>query len=209
MSEARKEHWEDIYRAKRPDEVSWFQDAPEMSLRLITEAGLLKDAKIIDVGGGASRLVDALLAAGFVQPTVLDISAQALEHSKRRLASSAPVRWIEADITAFAPPETYDLWHDRAVFHFMTDEADRRKYIDCVGKALKPGGFLILATFALDGPEKCSGLPVRRYDAASLLNALGPEYSMIREADERHRTPWDTEQHFIYFMLRRNVGLEK
>lgn len=201
---SRKEHWDAIYREKRPDEVSWFQETPALSLELIGSLGLSQDARIIDVGGGASRLVDGLVSAGFTHLSVLDLSAEALAHSKRRLGDKAPVRWIEADITAFEPPEAYDVWHDRAVFHFLTSPEDRRKYAAALRKGLKPGGRLIIAAFSPDGPEKCSGLPIQRYDAALLLSTLGLGFSLLLQAEERHVTPWNAEQSFNYFLLKRD-----
>lgn len=201
---SRKEHWEEIYRAKQPDEMSWFQETPALSLELISGLEISKDARIIDVGGGASRLIDGLLDAGYTRLSVLDLSAEALMHSKRRLGDKVSVRWIEADITTFEPPEAYDVWHDRAVFHFLTAAEDRKKYGEALRKGLMPGGRLIIAAFAPDGPEKCSGLSIQRYDAALLLSALGPGFSLLRQVSERHVTPWNAEQRFNYFLLQRD-----
>ena len=200
----RKKHWEKIYGEKKPDEVSWYQAHPQRSLELIRQAGVAKDGRVIDVGGGASRLVDLLLDEGFRHVSVLDISAGALRYAQERLGSrKKDVTWIESDVTESPLEGIYDLWHDRAVFHFLTEEGDRSKYLDGVRKALKSGGHLILAAFALDGPEKCSGLPVRRYDAALLRETLGADFDLLREIPESHKTPWETEQKFNYFLLKR------
>ena len=200
----RKKHWEKVYAGSKPDEVSWYQDQPGKSLALIQQAAVPKDGELIDVGGGASRLVDRLLESGFKNLSVLDISANGLNYAKGRLgARAADVKWIEADVTAFSTDQTYDLWHDRAVFHFLTEERDRGNYIASVRKALKPGGSLILAAFAPDGPEKCSGLPVRRYDAGLVRETFGSGFEILHESMEAHKTPWDTEQKFTYFLLKR------
>jgi len=200
----RKEHWEKIYGQRRPDELSWFQAEATKSLELILASGIAKDASVIDVGAGASALVDGLLAQGFSRLSVLDISAAALAYARERLGEkSASVRWIEADITLFQPAGNFELWHDRAVFHFLVDAADREKYLAVLKKALKAGGTLILAAFAPDGPVSCSGLPVCRYDAKGMAAELGPEFKLLREEPEAHRTPSDTEQKFRYFLFRR------
>lgn len=208
MTLDRRGHWEKIYGERKPDEVSWFQETPALSLELIRQANTPLDGNVIDVGGGASRLVDSLLDARFGNITVLDISARALAHAQERLGARAKqVRWIEADVTMFAVEETYDLWHDRAVFHFLMERSDRKEYVDCVRNALKPGGALVLAAFAPDGPETCSGLPVRRCDSLIVRETFGTEFELLKEAAETHRTPWDTEQKFVYFLLkRRNQG---
>ena len=198
----RKEHWEKIYSEKQPDQVSWFQTEPAKSLELITLAGTPKDGRIIDVGGGASVLVDRLLNAGFKNITVLDISNAALEYAKGRLANRAKqVQWIVSDVTAFNPSEQFDLWHDRAVFHFLTEETDRRKYAAIVGRSLKPGGHLIVSSFAPDGPNMCSNLAVCRYDAESIRRELGSDFKLIREDSETHVTPWKKDQKFRYFLF--------
>jgi SAM-dependent methyltransferase len=200
----RRVHWERIYAERKPDEVSWFQEVPRLSLELIRASGVPKDAALLDVGGGASRLVDFLLEEGCSRISVLDIAGRALDHSRERLGERAKlVNWIEADITTFSSRETYDLWHDRAVFHFLTEESDRRKYVACVRGALKPGGALILAAFAPDGPSTCSGLPVRRCDAGLLQSTLGEGFELLQEASEVHRTPWSTEQKFGFFLFKK------
>jgi trans-aconitate methyltransferase len=196
----RKQHWESVYRQKQPDQVSWFQSHPEHSLDLIQASGVTKDQPLIDVGGGASRLVDALLEAGYRDVSVLDIAAAALVHAQTRLAGrAAQVAWLESDVTAFIPPRQYALWHDRAVFHFLTDAEDRKKYLAVLRQAVLPGGQVIIATFAPDGPEQCSNLPVERYDADKLAETLGAAFSLLETRSEAHRTPAGKIQHFLYF----------
>jgi SAM-dependent methyltransferase len=200
----RKEYWQHVYQAKSPTDVSWFQSQPTLSLQLIGSAGLGKNQSIIDVGGGASVLVDCLLGAGFQHLAVLDVSADALKHAKQRLGARAgAVEWFEADVTDFAPPRQYDLWHDRAVFHFLTDKADRKKYVQILKRTLTPDGDVIIATFAIDGPPKCSGLDVCRYDAAGICAELGAGFELREQVDETHVTPWSTEQKFSYFRFER------
>ncbi len=200
----RKEHWEKIYSEKQPDQVSWFQTEPKKSLEMISHAGTPKDGRIIDVGGGASVLVDRLLNAGFKNVTVLDISNAALEYAKERLGNRAEqVKWIVSDVTAFDPSKQFDLWHDRAVFHFLTEETDRKKYATIVGHSLKPGGHLILASFAPDGPNMCSNLNVCQYDAERIQRELGGDFQLIREDSETHVTPWKKDQKFRYFLFLR------
>lgn len=197
-----KQHWDAIYRSRTPEELSWFQSRPGVSLDLIAAAGIGKDEAIVDVGGGASTLVDHLLAAGFTRPSVLDISPAALEQARRRLGSRAhQVEWFEADVAGFNPPHRFKLWHDRAVFHFLTSPSERRAYSEALQRTLTPGGFAILATFALDGPEQCSGLPVLRYDSAGISSALGGGFSLRDSRREVHRTPQGALQSFNYFLL--------
>lgn len=206
MAHERKRHWEAIYREKGPTEVSWHQDHPAMSLALISDTGLAHDAPLIDVGGGASRLVDHLLDAGYRDITVLDIASEALSHARARLGARArTVHWVEADVTAFTPPHPYELWHDRAVFHFLTDADDRRRYIEALRRGLTTDGHLIIATFGLDGPEKCSGLPVERYDARRLSAELGDRFRLEDVRDELHATPAGKTQAFTCFRLRRQA----
>lgn len=195
-----KEHWNQVYQTKGALEVSWFQTHPALSLRLIAATGVGKNAGLIDVGGGAAVLVDCLLAAGFGNLAVLDLSGVALGYAKQRLGPRAEeVTWLEADVTRFIPPRRFGLWHDRAVFHFLTDEADRRKYVQTLARTLAPGGHVIIATFAKEGPPQCSGLDVARYDAASICAELGPGLRLVEQVDETHVTPWNTEQKFSYF----------
>ena len=198
------DHWNTVYTTKSPDDVSWHQVRPAMSLDLIKRSGVAKDAGVIDVGGGASTLVDHLLTAGFSRLAVLDISPAALEHTKARLGdAAAQVEWIVADVTEFAPSRRFALWHDRAVFHFLTQPEDRRQYVETLRRSVAPGGHVIVAAFALDGPEKCSGLEVRRYDARGVSAELGAEFELLEEAAEMHRTPWHTEQAFGYCLFLR------
>jgi len=195
-----KEHWNQVYQTKAPDDVSWFQTRPAISLKLIEAAGIGKDEGIIDVGGGASVLVDFLLDAGFTKLAMLDISAAALQHAKQRLGARAgKIEWFEADVTAFNPPHRFNLWHDRAVFHFLTDKADRQKYVQTLKRTLAPDGHIIIATFAIDGPLKCSGLDVARHDAQSISAELGAGFELLEQVDETHFTPWSSEQKFSYF----------
>jgi len=200
-----KAHWEHIYAHKAPTQVSWYQEHAQLSLDLIHRAGVQKDDPIIDVGGGASTLVDDLLAAGFQRITVLDIAAKALEFAQERLGPrAAQVTWIEADVTQAAlPAQAYALWHDRAVFHFLTQPADRQRYIENARRAVRSGGSLILATFAQDGPERCSGLEVMRYSAERLQQEFCADFEPVESLSERHRTPFGTEQKFLYCLLRR------
>lgn len=209
----RKSHWENVYATKGETDVSWFQENPAPSLELIALAGLPEGASIIDVGGGASRLVDILVERNIGRITVLDLSAAALDAAKKRLEArlekhpggkAAAVEWVAADITTWEPTGTYDLWHDRAAFHFLTDPADRSAYVERLKRAVKHGGHVIIGTFALDGPEKCSGLPIVRYDAASLSAVLGSEFKLIDTRRHDHATPWGAVQRFQFSTFRRN-----
>ena len=187
----RSTHWDNVYATKGEAEVSWFQDSPAISLEMIHSACPDHGAAIIDIGGGASRLVDALLRDGYRDLAVLDLSANALEAAKKRIGRAASaVDWIVADATTWRPGRSYDVWHDRAAFHFLTDPRDRAAYVERLRSAITPGGQIIIATFALDGPEKCSGLPVQRHDSASLAAELGPEFELIETRSETHHTPW-------------------
>ena len=199
MSE-RKAHWENVYRSKSPHVVSWYQKEPTLSLLLIASAPLPLDAPIIDVGGGASTLVDKLCDEGYTNIGVLDVSANALAHARNRLADRAgAVQWFEEDVTCFKPPHQFALWHDRAVFHFLTNRVDREKYIDVLKQSLEPGGHLIIMTFAIDGPDKCSGLDVVQYDAEKLTAELGPGFEPVETGHEVHITPAGGQQKFAYF----------
>lgn len=202
QDKTRQSHWDRVYIEKSPSETSWYQADPQPSLAWIAGAGLPPDAPILDVGGGASLLVDQLLARGYCQLNVLDISAAALEHARRRVGD-APVNWIVSDITDFQPPEqTYRVWHDRAVFHFLTDPAHRAAYISALRRGLAPNGQLIMGTFAMEGPDRCSGLPVQRYDASTLGRELGPEFELLEQLDMGHITPWGAEQRFVFCRFR-------
>lgn len=200
-----KDHWEKVYSTKAADDVSWFQPHADMSMRLIHDSGLSKGAAIIDVGGGASTLVDDLLNEGNGNITVLDLSGAALETSRSRLGPQADgVQWMEADIThAEFEPHSLDLWHDRAVFHFLTSEADRAAYVHQVLRALKPGGHVIMATFGANGPMQCSGLPVMRYAPDELHAEFGEAFTMLAHEEEVHHTPFGTDQQFIYCLCRK------
>ncbi len=203
MSFDRKAHWEKIYREKREDETSWFQPRPETSLTLIEASGEKPQSPLIDVGGGASRLVDHLLETGWQDLTVLDISSAALETSRQRLGERAKaVQWLEADLLEAELPGPWRIWHDRAVFHFLVDQADRQRYIAQLRANLEPGGHCIIATFALDGPEMCSGLPVQRYSPETLAETLGSEFRLQQTLGEQHRTPAGKVQSFVYCRFR-------
>ena len=207
MAEARQAHWEGVYTSKEETAVSWFQDNPAPSLELIERAGPAQDADIIDIGGGASRLPDALLERGFRHVTVLDISQAALDLACLRLGRRASeVQWIAADVTEWNPPRRFDIWHDRAAFHFLVDPADRAAYIARLTEALRPGGHAIIATFALDGPEKCSGLPINRYDPEGLARELGQGFTLIESRRHDRATPWNATQHFQFSLFRRRDG---
>ena len=200
-----KSHWETIYRTKDVHEVSWFQDEARRSRDLITRVCPDRGAPIIDVGAGASVLVDNLLAAGYRDLSVLDVSEAALEISRYRLGpDSAQVKWMRADVLRAQLDEgAYAVWHDRAVFHFLTDAADRAAYVEQVRRAVKPGGYVLVATFAEDGPEYCSGLPVVRYSAEGLHSEFGADFQLVRSEHEDHHTPAGAEQSFIYCLCRR------
>lgn len=200
-----KAHWEQVYTSQPATGVSWFQEHAQRSVQLIRRTGIARDAPIIDVGGGASTLVDDLLATGHSALTVLDLSEAALNAARQRLGERAQrVDWRVGDITQVElPRHAYALWHDRAVFHFLTEPADRARYIDRACCSLRLGGHLIVATFAPDGPEKCSGLPVARYSAAELQAAFGDPYALIDQRAEVHETPWGTAQSFTYCLCSR------
>ena len=195
----RQAHWQNVYATKAEKEVSWFQENPVPSLELIAAAGIARNASIIDVGGGASRLVDGLLEKGFQKIAILDLSANALGEAKKRLGGRADeIYWIAADVTAWEPSTTYDLWHDRAAFHFLTEAADRDAYVVRLKKAVRAGGHVIIATFASDGPEKCSGLPIVRYDPEGVASALGPEFDLVDSKRHDHVTPGGNTQRFQF-----------
>jgi SAM-dependent methyltransferase len=204
QNETRQAHWQNVYTSKAETEVSWFQDNPAPSLELMTTFGATPASAIIDIGGGASRLVDHLIDRGFGDVTVLDLSEAALDAAKARLGDrAAKVHWIVADATAWEPSRTYDIWHDRAAFHFLTEASDRSAYIVRLERALKVGGLAIIATFAPDGPERCSGLPVMRYDPAGLGETLGPKFKLIDARRHSHATPWGAAQSFQFSVFRR------
>ncbi len=197
-------HWESIYGKKAADAVSWYRPHLETSLELIERAAPVHSASIIDVGGGESTLVDDLLARGYQNISVLDISQTAVEVNKRRLGSAAEhIRWLVADITeATLERCAYDMWHDRAVFHFLTGREERLAYVRQVASAVKPGGHVIVSTFGPEGPTKCSGLDVVRYEAESLHGEFGGHFRLLGSSKELHRTPFNTIQQFLYCLCR-------
>jgi SAM-dependent methyltransferase len=205
MSDAsRQAHWENVYTTKGEKEVSWFQENPAPSLELIALIGLSKDAAVIDIGGGTSRLVDDLHARKYRRLTILDLSGAALAAARERLGDQgADVQWLIADITKWEPTQTYDLWHDRAAFHFLTDHTDQSAYVDRLKKAVKPGGHVIIGTFAPDGPERCSGLPIVRHDANTLAGVLGGDFVLTDTRRHDHATPWGAVQRFQFSTFRR------
>jgi len=199
-----KAHWEKVYTTKAPDAVSWYRRHLETSLALIERAAVACSASIIDVGGGESTLVDDLLLRGYKNITVLDISQSAIDLTKRRLGSAAErVHWLVADITETElDPRSYDLWHDRAVFHFLTAREQRIAYVRQVARSVKPGGHIIVSTFGPEGPTKCSGLEVMRYDADSLHEEFGTRFRLVESSKELHQTPFETTQQFLYCYCR-------
>ena len=202
-----KEHWEKLFSSKSTTELSWYQPYPVVSMSFIESLDLPLDAAIIDVGGGDSLLVDALLEKGFTNIYVLDISAAALENAKSRLGVRAlGVHWIVSDITEFIPPVQFDCWHDRAAFHFLTDPAQVQKYTRIAAGAVKPGGQLIIGTFSEEGPIRCSGLEIRQYNAGSLCSCFQPFFSCDTSLQVNHYTPSGAEQNFIFCSLSREKG---
>jgi SAM-dependent methyltransferase len=200
----RREHWDRVFTTKTDDEVSWFEAVPAPSLTLLEHAGLAFDSCIVDVGGGNSRLVDRLLERGVRCVTVLDVSAAVIERTRARLGANAAIpTWIVADVAGDWTLKPVDIWHDRAVFHFLVDAQDRARYLAHLQATLKPGGAAVIATFALDGPEKCSGLPVARYSPDSLAVELGPGFALVESMPHVHRTPWGSTQSFQYSRFRR------
>lgn len=194
-----KNHWERVYQKHTPTEVGWYQADPEGSIKLINNTGAGTDSRIIDVGGGTSKLSMHLLEQGYSRLTVLDISGKSIEKAKLQLGEKAGmISWIEADITKYSLTEQYDIWHDRAVFHFLTESEERKGYIDALNQALKLNGYIILATFGLAGPKKCSGLPVVRYSPETLLKVLGDNFNLVESVAEDHVTPTGVTQNFIY-----------
>jgi hypothetical protein len=195
----RRAHWEDVYRRKGDLELSWFQERPDDSLQLIHESHVPITAPVIDIGGGTSRLVDGLLALGFSDLTVLDIAANALEQAIVRVGErSSQLQWLAADVTDWIPQRRYRLWHDRAVFHFLTDAAEREAYRRNLEAGLMPEGIAIIASFALEGPERCSGLPVMRYSPDSLAAELGARFQLLDSRSIEHTTPAGRVQRFQY-----------
>lgn len=198
------DHWDQIYDSRPPTELSWFQRHPETSLRLIGAAASGPSSAVVDVGSGASELVDDLLARGFTDITLVDISRRALEKVRERLGNEARrVRFVNQDLLTWVPERRYDVWHDRAVFHFLTESAARERYIEIVADAIGSGGTLVLGTFAQDGPTSCSGLPVSRYSADDLADVFARSFSLVGNEREEHLTPSGAAQSFTWVVLQR------
>jgi SAM-dependent methyltransferase len=203
---SRQEHWDRIYSTYPPEELSWFQRHPALSIELIGRAAAGRKVSIIDVGGGDSLLVDGLLALGYEDLTVLDVSPAALDRARRRLGDKAEsVDWIASDVTRYRPERRFDLWHDRAVFHFLTEADDRLRYVEVMKRALGEGGRAVVSAFSPDGPSKCSGLEVRRYSAAALSEELGPSFELVESRQQAHQTPAGKSQSFAYGRFARAV----
>ncbi len=203
MSDDRKAHWEGVYTTKADDSVSWFEESPAFSVSLIEAANPARGAAI-DIGGGASRMPEALLGLGFAEVACLDLSAAALDVAQQRMGSlGEKIRWIVAEITQWTPDRTYDLWHDRAVFHFLTAPQDQARYAAAINAGVAPGGIAIIGTFAPDGPERCSGLPVMRHDGQSLSAIFGADFSLLSETRHDHHTPGGAVQKFQFSIFRK------
>lgn len=204
VTESRRRHWDTVYSDKSFADVSWYQERPGVSLEFIERSGIDTDDAIVDVGGGASTLVDYLLGLGYSDLTVLDVSASAFRQARERLGTRADeVAWLTGDVTRFEPERQYRLWHDRAVLHFLTDADDRERYTAALRTALASGGYVILATFGPDGPEKCSGLPVRRYTEEMMAELLGIGFELLHHELDVHETPAGNPQQFLYSIWRR------
>lgn len=194
-----KSHWENVYQSKNENEVSWYQEVPSKSLDLINSLNLRKDSKIIDVGAGESRLVDNLLSLGFKNVTVLDISSKSIEKTKQRLGKKSKlVNWVVSDIVDFIPDKSFDLWHDRAAFHFLTDKISIKKYVDLVNNSVNSQGNLIVSTFSINGPLKCSGLQISQYNKNSISELFKEEFKLSYSETSVHQTPFNTNQEFIF-----------
>ena len=204
VTSAEQKHWDSVYTRKAADNVSWYRPHLDESLRFLTAAGIERTAAIIDVGGGASTFVDDLLARGYSNVTVLDLSGAALEVARQRLGERASaVHWLCADVTrAELSEKSFDFWHDRAVFHFLTDAAARSRYIYLIRKSVRPGGHIVIATFGPHGPEQCSGLDVLRFTPDAIHSEFGDEFTKVADATEVHKTPWGAEQEFVYCYCR-------
>lgn len=200
----RKEHWEKIYSTKKLDEVSWYEPTPKVSLDFLKEFNIPKDAKIIDVGGGDSFLVDNLIDLGYTDVSVLDISENAINRAKSRLKEKASlVKWIVADASKFVPAEQYDFWHDRAAFHFLTHENDVKNYVETISKYIKPDGVFVIGTFSDKGPTKCSGIEIKQYTEEALLKILNRHFDKVECKEVEHHTPFNTTQTFIFCSFKR------
>ena len=198
----KKQHWEKIYSTRSSEKLSWTQEHPSPSIEWILEAVPDHSDGIIDIGGGTSLLVNYLLEAGYKNPAVLDISGNALEQAKARLAEKqSEVEWIEADITSFRPNRKYSLWHDRAVFHFLTSRTDRINYLDSLKRCLVTNGKVIIATFSSEGPSQCSGLDIMRFNETQLSEEMGDAFKLIRSLRQTHVTPWGAKQEFLYCLF--------
>ena len=207
MDPAPAQHWNRVYVTKSDDLLSWHQAFPEVSLQLLRHAGMEKDAGIVDVGAGGSRLVDGLVDQGFSRLTLLDTSEAALARTKERLGRDAKgIRFQVGDVRAFRPPETYDAWHDRAVFHFLVGAEEREVYVASLKRAVRAGGHVVMGTFAEDGPQRCSGLPVMRYSPQALAAALGPEFRAVESTRDLHVTPGGNIQPFTFVRFVRAGG---
>lgn len=195
----RKAHWENLYATKQLEEVSWYQPVPETSLQFVAAAGLSKDARIIDVGGGDSLFADHLLEAGYTDITVVDISANALERAKNRLGEKAErIKWIVADVTELALEEQYDFWHDRAVFHFLTHVRDIANYSRVIRDSIRKNGQLVIGTFSENGPLKCSGIDIKQYSESSMTEHFRADFEKMQCVETLHHTPFNTTQHFVF-----------
>ncbi|MDB4438875.1 class I SAM-dependent methyltransferase [bacterium] len=200
----RKKHWENIYQTKELKDVSWYQPTPETSLGFFKQFNVTKSAKVIDIGGGDSFLVDHLLDLGYEDITILDISAAAIDRAKQRLGKHAKkVKWIIADIATFKPTEAYDFWHDRAAFHFLTNEQEISTYIDTARQNIKPTGILVIGTFSENGPKKCSGIEIKQYSETTMTNKLKKSFEKLKCITIDHKTPFDTIQNFIFCSFRK------
>jgi ubiquinone/menaquinone biosynthesis C-methylase UbiE len=209
MTQDTTDHWQAVYRSKQPQEVSWFAPRLNVSLGLLRHAGLNPESRIIDIGAGASTLVDDLLDLGLRHITVLDISEASLAVARQRLGTrAAHVAWRVADAARMdLPARSYDLWHDRAALHFLVDEADAAAYVASATRAVVDGGFAVIGGFAADGPERCSGLPVARRDAQDIARLFGPQFALVDAQREQHATPWGAAQSFAYALLRKGGAL--
>ncbi|MEQ9634697.1 MAG: class I SAM-dependent methyltransferase [Devosia marina] len=206
MSE-RQDHWQGVYSTKGEDEVSWFEESPAFSLGLLDAAGLGQEHALVDIGGGASRLVDALVARGQAWVSVLDLSQAALDIARARLLEASNVGWVAADVTQWEPDRSYDFWHDRAALHFLTETDHQARYAKAIDQALVEGGVAVIGTFAPDGPEKCSGLPVVRYDGESLSALLGDRFVLVGQVRHEHVTPWGSVQKFQFSTFRKQQNV--
>lgn len=210
MADERERHWERVYREKDDTQLSWHQDDPSISLELCDVAGIDRGSSVIDIGGGTSRFAKCLIERGLSDVSVLDVSAAALDRSRRQLGPLGDqIEWILADVTAWSPGRSHDLWHDRAVFHFLVDANDRTAYLDRLCRCLHPGGHAIIASFALDGPEKCSGLPVVRYDPEMLGELLKDRFTLVAHRRHTHKTPWGSSQSFQFSLLRMEQSAQR